>query len=162
HYAEWMTEIGRLIPLDDGGWRQEQDYVKALELFRRLVTEYGKGETRYYDEAKQQIENITKPSIDISATNIFLPDSEIQVHLNWRNVKRVALALYPVNLQRDLRLAGKKADEGDWIRHINLSGIKTLQSWVEETGDNGDYRPGQEEIRLNSKLPVGAYVIEAR
>jgi alpha-2-macroglobulin len=162
HYAEWMTQQGRYIPLDDGGWRQEQDYVKALELFRRLVTEYGKGEMRYYDQAQQQIESITRPSIDISATNIFLPDSETQVYLNWRNVKQVALALYPVNLPRDLQLSGKKADAGNWIQQINLSGSKALQSWVKETGDKGDYRPGQETIRLNGKLPVGAYVIEAR
>jgi alpha-2-macroglobulin len=162
HYAEWMTQQGRYIPLDDGGWRQEQDYVKALELFRRLVTEYSKGETRYYDQAQQQIENITKPAISVSATNVFLPDSEIQVYLNWRNVKQVALDLYPVNLPRDLQLSGKKADAGYWIQQINLSGSKSLQSWVKETGDKGDYRPGQETIRLNGKLPMGAYVIEAR
>ena len=24
NYAEWMTQNGRYIPLDDGGWRQEQ------------------------------------------------------------------------------------------------------------------------------------------
>ncbi len=162
HYAEWMTQQGRYIPLDNGGWRQEQDYVKALELFRRLVTEYGKGETRYYDQAQQQIENITKPAISVSATNVFLPDSEIQFYLNWRNVKQVALALYPVNLPRDLQLSGKKADAGYWIQQINLSGSKSLQSWVKETGDKGDYRPGQETIRLNGKLPMGAYVIEAR
>ena len=79
HYAEWMTQMGRHLPLDDGAWRQEQAHVKALELFRRLVTEYGKGETRYYDQAQSQIENITKPSIGVGATNIFLPDSEIQI-----------------------------------------------------------------------------------
>src|SRR5215510_2577779 len=126
HYAEWMTQIGRFISLDDGGWRQEQDYVKALELFRRLVTEYSKGETRYYDQAQQQIENITKPAVGVSASNIFLPDSEIQFHLNWRNVKQVSFALYPANLPRDLQLSGKKADAGFWIQQINLSASKSL------------------------------------
>src|SRR5262245_22732846 len=161
HYAEWLTQMGSYVPTDDGS-RQEQAHVKALELFRRLVTEYGKGETRYYDQAQQQIENITKPTISVSATNIFLPDSEIQFHINWRNVKQVALALYPVNLPRDLQLAGKKADGSAWIQQIDLSGSKKLQEWNKDTLDKGDYRPGQETIRLNSKLPVGAYVIEAR
>jgi alpha-2-macroglobulin len=162
HYAEWMTQQGRYIPLDDGGWREEQDHVKALELFRRLVTEYGKGETRFYDQAKQQIEEITKPVVGVSATNVFLPDSEIQVNLNWRNVKRVTLALYPVDLPRDLQLAGKKSDWGNWIRQVNLSDSKKLREWNKDTADKGDYRPGQETIRLSGKLPVGAYVIEAR
>jgi len=162
HYAEWMTQQGRYIPLDDGGWRQEQDYVKALELFRRLVTEYRKGETRYYDQAQQQIENITKPTVGVSATNIFLPDSEIQVQLNWRNVKQVMLALYPVNLPRDLRFEGKDSHEGNWLQRIDLSGSRKLQEWNKDIADKGDYRPGQETIRLNSKLPLGAYVVEAR
>ncbi len=162
HYAEWMAQNGRFIPLDDGGWRHEQDHVKALELFRRLLTEYGKGETLYYDRAQSQIENITKPTISVSATNIFLPDSEIQFHLNWRNVKQVALALYPVNLPRDLQLAGKKDGAGNWIEQINLSRSKKLQEWNKETADKGDYSHGQESVRLNSRLPVGAYVIEAR
>src|SRR5262249_31893305 len=162
HYAEWMTQQGRYVPLDDGGWRQEQDYVKALELFRRLVTEYRKGETRYYDQAHQQIENIIKPTVGVGATNIFLPDSEIQINLNWRNVKQVTLALYPVNLPRDLQLAGQDSSEADWIQRIALSGRGKLQEWNKDIADKGDYRPGQETIRLNSKLPVGAYVIEAR
>ncbi|HEX5080644.1 MAG TPA: MG2 domain-containing protein, partial [Blastocatellia bacterium] len=160
HYAEMMMQSGRLIQLDTGGWRQEPDYVKALELFRRLMTEYGKGETRYYDQARNYIEYITKPTVSVSATNIFLPDSEIQIQLNWRNLKQVAMALYPVNLPRDLQLAGIKT--GDWIQQVDLSRSRKLQEWSKETADNGDYKPEQETVRLNSKLPVGAYVIEAR
>src|SRR5262245_15017912 len=153
NYAEWMTQYGRFVPLDDGGWRYEQDYVKALELFRRLVSEYAKGETRYYDQAQQQIEIITKPAVTVSATNIFLPDSEIQVQLNWRNLNRVAIALYPVNLPRDLQLTGRQADMGNWIHRIELTGSKKLEEWNKEIADKGDHRPGQETIRLKNKLP---------
>jgi uncharacterized protein YfaS (alpha-2-macroglobulin family) len=165
YYAEWLTQYGHVVPLDNGGWRQEQDYGKALELFRRLVTEYAKGETRYYDQAKQQIENITKPTIGVSASNIFLPDSEIQIQLNWRNLKQVAIALYHVNLPRDLQLAGKPDDAGAWLQQIDISGrgagSRKLQEWNKTTADRGDYRPGQEMIRLDRKFPVGAYVVEA-
>ncbi|MBO0857571.1 MAG: alpha-2-macroglobulin [Chloracidobacterium sp.] len=162
YYAEWITQQGRYIPLDNGGWRQEHDYVKALELFRRLVTEYSKGETRYYDQAQQQIENITKPVVGVSVTNVFLPDSEIQINLNWRNVNQAALAIYPVNLPRDARFEGKSSGQGNWIQRIDLSGSKKLREWNKDIADKGDYQPGQETIRLNSKLPTGAYVIEAR
>ena len=162
HYAEWMIQSGRYVPLDDGGWRQEQDYLKALELFRRLVAEYGKGETRYYDQAQHQIKFITQPAVSVTVANIFLPDSEIQIQLIWRNLKQVALTLYPVNLPRDLQLSDKKAQAGNWIQQIDLSGSKKLQEWNKDTTDKGDHRPGQETVRLNSKLPVGAYVVEAR
>ncbi|MFM8470270.1 MAG: alpha-2-macroglobulin, partial [Limisphaerales bacterium] len=49
HYAEWMMNQGRAVPLKDGNWTQEQDFVKALALFRRLVAEFQKGETRYWE-----------------------------------------------------------------------------------------------------------------
>jgi hypothetical protein len=49
HYAVWMANQGRIKAKDYGRW--QPDYVKARELYRRLVTEYTKGETRYYDQA---------------------------------------------------------------------------------------------------------------
>jgi hypothetical protein len=78
NYGLWMVGQGRFIPLADGNWRQEPDFVKALELFRRLASEFEKGETRYWDQAQQQIKNITDPQVSVSVGNIFLPDSEIQ------------------------------------------------------------------------------------
>jgi hypothetical protein len=48
NYAEWMNSNGTVRQLDDGQWQQEADYIKALELYRRLVSEFAKGETRYY------------------------------------------------------------------------------------------------------------------
>ena len=35
----------------EGQWQQQPDHVKALELYRRLTTEFSKGQTRYYDQA---------------------------------------------------------------------------------------------------------------
>ena len=81
HYAEWMMNNGRTIITPDGGWRQEQDFVKALEPFRRLTGEFKKGETRYFDQANSHIENITKLSLSVNMSNVFLPDSEIQFYL---------------------------------------------------------------------------------
>jgi hypothetical protein len=161
-YAEWMENNGRVIELEGGQWQQEPDYVKALELFRRLIREYQKGETRYYDQAQQQIENITKPVVAVGVSNIFLPDSEIQFHLNWRNLKRIDLALYKVDLTRDVRFANQDSDVGNWIERINLVGRERVKSWSKDTEDKGDYKPGQEAMRLDSKLPMGAYVIESR
>src|SRR5205085_10771235 len=49
YYAEWMMNRGRLVPVKDGGWRSEPDFAKALELFRKLVKEFEKGATRYWE-----------------------------------------------------------------------------------------------------------------
>src|SRR6266850_412399 len=162
NYAEWMVCYGNIIPLAEGGWRQEPNYVKALELFRRLVKEFSKGETRYWEQAQQQIKNITEVQLGVSVQNIFLPDSEIQYYLNWRNVKRIDLALYPVELNRDVQLSGEDERRNDWLRSIDLTKLEKIKSWTRDTNDKGDYAPGSDTRRYDGKLRPGAYVIEAK
>ena len=157
HYAEWMQSQGHIKINPNGGWQAEQNYIKALELFRRLTNEFAKGETRYFDQATHYIESITKPSISVNTSNVFLPDSEIQFYANWRNVKQVNFALYKIDLTRDINFNGK--DRDNWLQNIALT--EKTKSWTKQTGDKGDYKPGNETIRVDSKLPVGAYIIEA-
>ena len=71
HYAEWMSNYGTIQQLEDGQLQEQPDYVKALELYRRLLREFAKGETRYYDQAQQQIKNITDPSIAVDSLQHF-------------------------------------------------------------------------------------------
>ncbi len=162
-YAEWMASQGRAVPLKDGNWRQEPDYVKALELFRRLTREFTKGESRYFEQAPQQIKNITDEQVGVSVSHFFLPDSEIQYHLNWRNVGRIELALYPVTLTKDVNL-GPTDDRRrkDWLQSIDLAGREKLKEWSHDTKDKKDYQPGNVTLRLEKKLKPGAYVLEAR
>ncbi len=159
HYAEWMASQGRAVPMADGNWQQQPDYPKALELFRRLVSEFNKGETRYWDQAQQQIKNITEPQVGLSVPNIFLPDSEIQYHLNWRNVKRVELSLYPVELNRDVKFTERRQD---WLSAISIGSLEKMKSWTFDTKDKDDYKPGNEALRLDGKLKPGAYLLEAK
>jgi uncharacterized protein YfaS (alpha-2-macroglobulin family) len=162
HYAEWSMGSGKIIPLDDGQWRQEADFVKALDLFRRLVNEYQKGETRYYDQALQQIKSITDPSLSVAVSNIFLPGSEVQFYLNWRNLKRVDLSLYKLNLVRDLSFSDESRKRAYWIETLDLARLQRVRNWAKETGDKGDHTPSQETVRLDGPLATGAYLIEAR
>src|SRR5712691_40785 len=160
-YAEWMASTGLITQSDTGEWRQQPDYLKALGLFRRLVSEYKKGETRYYDQAQQQIEAITKPVVGVFASNIFLPDSEIQLNLSWRNVRRIDLTLYKVDLPRDVRFTDKDQGSGSWVQQIDLAKQQAMKSWSKETKDDGTHQPGQELWRPDQRLAEGAYVIEA-
>ncbi len=159
NYAEWMAGQGRAVSLADGNWRQEPDYPKALELFRRLVTEFAKGETRYWEQAQQQIKNITEPQLSVSVGNIYLPDSEIQYALNWRNVKQIELTLYPVELNRDVQLGEQREN---WLESINVGALEKIKSWTFDPKDRGNYMPGNESLRLDAKLKPGAYVLEAK
>jgi len=180
NYAQWMATRGRPVLDQHGNWRQEPDYPKALELFRRFVSEFNKGETRYWDQAQQQIKNITEPQLGVSVPNIFLPESEIQYHLNWRNVQQIELALYPVELNRDVNLSNlDEKRRVDWLTSIDLGKLEKLKSWTHAPrsalspsegeksakpgeGESSDYKPGNEALHLKDKLKPGAYVLEAR
>jgi uncharacterized protein YfaS (alpha-2-macroglobulin family) len=162
NYGDWMMGQGRIIPLANGGWQSEPDYVKALEMFRRVVTEFKKGETRYWEQAQDQIRNITEPQVNVSVGNVFLPDSEIQYQLNWRNVKNIDLALYAVELNRDVQFPDLSRDDKDWLHSVNLDSAEKIKSWTRDAKDKGDYKPGSDAVRYEDKLKPGAYVLEAR
>ncbi len=170
HYAEWMNNYGTIHQLENGQWQQEADYVKALELYRRLTREFVKGETRYFDQAQQQVKNITEPTISVGVSNIFLPDSEAQFGLNVRNVRRIDFALYKIDLTRDVRFT-KNADEDEgeaddggnnWIQKVQTVGRAPVKEWTKNLNDKGDHRPISEQEHIVGKLPVGAYLLEAK
>ncbi|HEX4265047.1 MAG TPA: alpha-2-macroglobulin family protein [Verrucomicrobiae bacterium] len=160
-YGQWMMNRGRIIPLANGSWQNQPDYVKALDMFRRIVQEFKKGETRYWDQALQQIKSITEPEVTVSAGNVFLPDSEIQYQLSWRNVKTVELALYAVDLNRDVQIPEQDSRQLDWLHSIKTSSLEKIKSWSRETGYKGDYKGGSENVRYDARLKPGAYLIEA-
>lgn len=161
NYAVWMMNNGVVVEYEPGQWRETPDYVKALQLFRRFVAEHRKGESQYYDQAQSFIELITKPSISIGVSNVFIPGSEIAWQLGWRNVKRIDLALYRVDLTSDTRFSGRDDSSADWIQRLNIAGRTPIRTWTKETSDAGDYRPGQDQMRLEGRLATGAYVLEA-
>ena len=168
HYAEWMNSYGSMRQFEDGQWQQQPDYVKALELYRRLTREFSKGESRYYDRAQQQIKNITEPSISIGVSNIFLPGSELQFALSARNVRRVDLALYKFDMTRDVRFTGSadedegEGDAGPWIQKLPTAGRTPVKSWSRNIDNSEDHKPHSEQTRIENKLPPGAYLLEAR
>src|SRR5215213_8266250 len=168
YYAEWMSNYGTIRPLEDGQLQEQPDYQKALELYRRLVREFGKGETRYYDQAQQQIKNITEASIAIGVSNIFLPQSELEFTLNARNVRRVDFALYKFDMTRDVRFtssADVEDGEGDpapWILRIPTAGRAPVKTWSTDITDGQLHKPYAEQRRIEGKLPVGAYLLEAK
>ncbi len=167
YYAEWMNSTGTIRQLDDDQWQQEPDYVKALELYRRLTREFVKGETRYFDQAQQQIKNITEPTINVAVSNIFLPESELQFGLNARNVKRVDFALYKIDLTSDVRFTRNiDEDEGEmdsdtWISKVPTATKAPVKSWSRTVDGKGDHKPISEEVRIDGKLAPRAYLLEA-
>jgi hypothetical protein len=162
NYAQWLEQNGRTIRDQNGNWLSQADYVKALALFRQFTSEFQKGESRYWEQAQGEIQNITGPQVNVGVANVFLPGSEIQYSLNWRNVKRIHLALYPVDLTRAVNFPAESKEQRSWLETINLGALGKMKSWTRDTHDAGIYQPSNEIVRLDEKLKPGAYVIEAR
>lgn len=161
-YAEWMAYNGRSFVDASGAWRQEPDYKKAVELYRRLIREHKKGETRFYDTAKNRLDQITNPQVSVGVSNIFLPDSEIQYHLNWRNVSKIDLALYRVDLTDDIAFKNRNIGASQWLDQVTLRSSARLKSWTKNATVEKEYQPGASSEHYEDELKPGAYVLEAK
>ena len=160
NYAQWLGSVGKRQRLPNGQWQQGPDFAKALDMYRRILKEFKKGETRYYDQAQEQIAAITASTLEIQVANIFLPDSEIQAYLNWRNQERIDLAIYAVDLTQAVALS-KKQSNSEFLQSVKVSELKKVKAWTKII-EKGEYLPGSETLRLDSKLGCGAYIIEAK
>ncbi|HJQ40959.1 MAG TPA: MG2 domain-containing protein [Thermoanaerobaculia bacterium] len=131
------------------------DYTRALELYRRLVNEFTKAESPFRDDAERAIDTILQPAVQLSLSGTFLPDSEQEVMLMWRNTKAVQLTLTPVDVT-SYELPAK----GTWIDGLRLD-AKPVRQWTYETNDRGDHVPGYHNMRLEPRLERGAYLMTA-
>ncbi len=159
-YAEWLSNHGEIVVMKNGRKRQDGDFVKALAMYRRLIKEFQKGETRHFDTAQRKIENITKPVLNFYVPHVFVPGSEVQLKLNWRNIADVGFSLYPVDFTHDVSFQ-KDSSAYNWIHQINLRLKKKYTSWSVDTEDNGKHKPGRKTVDFKKKLPPGAYILEA-
>lgn len=160
--AQWLEQSGHALMDTNGNWSWKPDYAEALVLYRRLTTEFTKGETRYWDQAQSEIQSITGPQVSVSVSSVFLPGSEIQYSLYTRNVKKLKLSLYPVDLNSVVKFPAAPDRQQNWIEGINLQSLKKLKSWNYNTADAGDYMPSNAVVRLKGKLEPGAYILEAQ
>lgn len=120
YYAEWLSGSGEIIIMKNGQQRREQNYKKALKYYWRILNDFEKGETRHYDIARNNVKNITKPTLNLNASSFFLPDSLIRVNLNWRNIDKVRLSLYKIDLSKDVDFPDKERVSA-WLNQVNLS-----------------------------------------
>jgi alpha-2-macroglobulin len=161
-YGNFLESQGRLIQTEGEGWRYEPDYPGAVAIYKRILAEFKPGESRFVDEAKRRLEDITRAHVELSVSGIFLPDTFPSLYLSWRNVKAIELVLYRVELGADLQPARKRADDepDDWPHRIDLSSAKKVKAWTKSTGDQGRHLPGSEQVGWPDKLARGAYVLE--
>lgn len=161
---EEILAIGRTSDLYDDALysyattlAQRGDYARAVEIYRRLVAEYPGNASRFTETARRAIAEILEPAVGVHAGGTFLPESEQEVFLTWRNVKSVRLALISVDLTKDARFD----DQRQWADAIATAGRPVVRQWTYDTNDTGGHQPGSERLRLEPRLPAGAYILAA-
>ena len=98
HLGNFLESYGKAQRDENRNWVWEQDFVGAVALYRRLLNEFDRGETRYFDDAENRIRDITGAQLEVFVDQFFLPDSEVAYRLFWRNLETVELSLFPVDL----------------------------------------------------------------
>lgn len=162
NYAVWHESYGKLVPLEGGNFRLEPDFKRAVELYDRFLSEFKEGESRFYSQALKRKKQILEPSLDVNVSSIFLPDSEIEYNLSWRNVEKIDLAIYRIDLMRDLVFSDAvKEDVYSWVQRISVAGREKVRAWSKSDPKVAEHLPGSETARLDGKLPPGAYILEA-
>ncbi|HUO85038.1 MAG TPA: hypothetical protein VM534_07990, partial [Thermoanaerobaculia bacterium] len=71
-YAQWLTRSGR-IELDEASttFRIRPDWERAVEIFEILVRDYTTGQSRWREQAAQQLAAIREPSLVLAVSQVF-------------------------------------------------------------------------------------------
>jgi hypothetical protein len=162
HYAQWLAHQGRAVRERNGAFRVEPDWTRALEVYRRIVSEFKPGQSQYVDDARRQIQEITEPHLDVTCTHIFLPGSTPDCLVAWRNLPRIDFKLYRVSLVGDLTTARMSASRDlqpeEWF---DVDAAPIVRQWSTDTADAGDHRPRQQQVTIEEPPGPGAYVLLA-
>lgn len=158
-YAQWLESSGRLVLPKSGGWRREPDAPRALEIYRRIVAEFAKGESGFRNYAEQRITEILREEVVPIVEGVFLPAGDTTFSVHWRNTKNVRYTLTPVELTMAVKITNPDK-LGDWLASIETAGAVAAVSGEFSTGDDGSHNPGSTNIVLKAKPGPGAYLLQ--
>ena len=162
HYADWAAQYGDSYSDGNGDLVLRPDYEEALGLYGTLLSQFRKGETRYYGAAQNAVKRISQPQLSVHVSNVFLPGSEVRIHLNWRNIDDVEIDLYGINLVDDVRFSRKDYGLWQWLEAITTDGREPWKTISQEARPKMAHYPVSEEVHLDFEIPTGAYLVEAR
>ncbi len=85
-------------------YERGNDFNGALAAYQGLLKNFQRGDSQWVDNARQRIKDITEPKLNMGVSYTFLPDSQVQFHLGWRNVQEAMFTLYKIDLSQHMQL----------------------------------------------------------
>src|SRR6185295_10600677 len=119
----------------------------AVAMYRRILNEYKRGESRFWDQAQQRVNDITQPSVGLAVSNIFVPGSKTEFQLRWRNVGEIELSMSKVDLTADVT-QWTSAGITNFYDAIDASRGRDRFSW-KKTVTSKKYVPGAERVAID-------------
>jgi uncharacterized protein YfaS (alpha-2-macroglobulin family)/tetratricopeptide (TPR) repeat protein len=174
HYStsEWMDDayyqLGQFM-------ERYQRFPQAVDAYKGLLSRFVKGESAWVDDVHRRLQEITEPRLQVSVPYTFLPGSEAQFHLQWRNLHRAAFTLYQLDmvnaLQLDLQKSHTDSRRGsryyqEVLQKLVESGryqsLPVVKSWSRDLKDEGTFQWYSEGQGLSEWLRKGDEALVAQ
>ena len=85
-------------------YERANDFNQAIAAYRGLLTHFRRGDSPWVDNAQSRLKDITEPKLNMGVGYTFLPDSQVQFNLGWRNVSEAIFTLYKLDVPRAMHL----------------------------------------------------------
>ncbi|MBP9854470.1 MAG: hypothetical protein KBD53_06355 [Candidatus Omnitrophica bacterium] len=115
-------------------YQQQNRLDEALKVYRDFLSRFQSGDSPWVDNIKSQVESIIAPQLQIGTSYTFLPGSETQFNVSWKNIKDAQLAIYPLNLIDQVKFDPSK-NANDYAY-----GINNYQEFLQKIVTTNEYR----------------------
>lgn len=180
--SEWADDAYYQMGM---GYENRQDFVKAVEIYKGFEQKYKPGESQWLDDIKNRIRYITEPVLNIGSGQTFVPGSQVQINVNWRNIKSAQFTFYNLDLTQVVKLESQDKGFSSYYNIIeryqvnpgHLRELPVALQWTRDFKDDGKHvyrgesrslahwRQSGEEEPLKPEdgvLPVGAYLLQVK
>ncbi|MBD3181659.1 tetratricopeptide repeat protein [Candidatus Poribacteria bacterium] len=114
------------------------DLEKALEAYRRLT--WG----GWHDDAQNRIKSMTEKNLRLVTERVFRTNEPAKVKLNLRNIKKVTVSVYKV----DLEAYWRKMNGITGVENLDIALISPDETWEYEVPEYEKYKPFEQEIEI--------------
>lgn len=159
-YAQWAERYGSSYWNENGNFVMQPDFALALKLYRQLLERYPEGESQYWRQAQNRIERITDVQLNVNVHQSFVPGSVVEFAVGWRNIDKVEIGIYAVDLADAFRPEADDLNANPFGEYkYDLDGKTPLTRLTREANDQA-YAQQSAQVKLNEGLDAGAYVIQ--
>ena len=195
HIKEIIENYARSEWVDDAYYYLGQyyervtDFRQAITAYKDLLMRFKKGDSKWVNNAQQRIKDITLPQLGVGISYTFLPDSEIQFSMRWKNISEAHMSIYQLDLPEELQLNYSKSESDSQrgidhysrlieriVKNKRYQTLPLIVSWKLRLKNEGKHiwysenkglaewrqEKGEEQVQsAKGILPPGAYLILA-